>query len=94
MVRIYRKKEYNVYSDRDGTYVIHNTNKDFSQGHTHINNFNTAKFIINMAIHRNIPVKHVSDYIITSIIRISNDNAYKSRLERIIKNKPCKPMIS
>lgn len=81
MVRIYRKENFNIYSDHNGSYIIHNTKKEFSSGHTHLNNYHTAKFIIDLAIHKTLPVKNISDYLIDSLIRISTDYRYIEKLK-------------
>ena len=63
MVRIYKRREFNLYSAEDG-YIIHNSKGEFSQHHTHINNYHTAKYLIDLAIHKSIPCKHISSYLI------------------------------
>ena len=85
MVRIAKIKYFNIYSDHKGNYIIHNTHKEFNKGHTHINNYHTAKYITNMALHKSLPNKHLSNYLIISIIRISSDNAYINNLKKLIK---------
>ena len=50
MVRIAKIKYFNIYSDHKGNYIIHNTHKEFNKGHTHINNYHTAKYITNISI--------------------------------------------
>ena len=50
-----------------------------------LNNYNTAKWIINLAFHKTIP-KRANKYILNSLIRISKDNAYIRSLENEIKN--------
>ena len=72
MVRVYRKRQFSIYSDLNGNYIIHNTNKEFSEGHTHIKNYHTAKFITNLAFHKSIPKKKLNKYLYDSLIRISN----------------------
>ena len=83
MVRVYKKKQFAIYSDLSGSYIIHNTNKEFAEGHTHIKNYKTAKFIVDLAFHKSIPKKKLSTYLYDSIIRISNDNIYKNRIMRL-----------
>ena len=85
MVRVYRKKNFSIYSNKHGSFIIHNMNKEFSEGHTHINNFNTAKFILNLALHSTIPNHTISDYLLVSLQRISNDKDYIKRLGFLIK---------
>lgn len=84
MVRIYKKKEYNIYSDKNG-FIIHNTKKEFSTGHTHINNYKTATFLIDLSIHENIP-KHLSKYLLESLARITENKTYKEKIRKIIKS--------
>lgn len=79
MVRIYKRREFNLYSAEDG-YIIHNSKGEFSQHHTHINNYHTAKYLIDLALHRKIPEKKVSSYLIESLIRISIDRNYIKKL--------------
>ena len=43
----YKKKNFNIYNAGNG-YIIHNIKKEFSQGHTHINNFKTAKYLVDL----------------------------------------------
>lgn len=83
MVQIYKRKNYCIYSShkQSHAYIVHNKNKEFSNGHTHISNYNTAKFIINMAINKTIPKTKVNDYILLSIIRVSEDKEYIKKLE-------------
>ena len=81
---IYKKKNYKIY-DVGKEYIIHNSSLDFSQHHTHINNYNTCKFIIDLCIHKSIPKKHLSDYLLVSIIRLTDDNNYKHQIENLLK---------
>lgn len=81
MVRIYKKKYFNLYSNQEG-YIIHNTHKDFQKGHTHINNYNTAKFLINLALYKTIPDKNMSKYLYQSLIRISSDQTYINKIRK------------
>lgn len=87
MVRVFRRKQFSIYSDKAGHFVIHNMNKEFNEGHTHINNFNTAKFLINLAIHKSIPRKELNTYLYKSLIRISTDSSYIFKLEKKIEDK-------
>lgn len=78
MVCVYKKKNYVIYSNREG-FIIHNKNKEFQEGHSHIGNFNTAKYLIDLAIYSRIPNRD-SIYFLESLIRISNDPDYIKRL--------------
>lgn len=85
MVRIYKFKQFQVYSNYHNGFIIHNTLKPFSDGHTHLNNFDTAKFLIKLSFHKRVP-NHLSLYLIDSLIRISTDQHYIKSLE-ILKEK-------
>lgn len=79
---IYRKKNYNIYRVGNG-YIVHNTNKPFKIGHTHISNYNTAKTILNFSFHKSIP-NHLNKYLLQSIIRISTDKEYINNIKRLL----------
>ena len=83
MVTIYRKHNYYIYATKDG-YIVHNSKKPFERGHTHINNYNTAKYLIDMSFHSKIPY-HTYDYILESLIRISTDESYIQKLNKMKK---------
>ena len=82
MIRVYRLKYFNIYSNKKGGFIVHNINKEFQEGHTHINNYNTAKYIIIVALHKSLP-NTKSIYIIDSLIRISNDINYINTLKNL-----------
>lgn len=82
MVLLYKKREFRIYGNND-EYIIHNSKKEFSEGHTHINNYKTAKWLIDLAIHKSIPNRK-KRYFLESLIRISTDNTYKKLLKREI----------
>lgn len=86
MVRIYKKANFTIYSDYNGSCIIHNTNKEFSQGHTHIREFSTAKYLINLALHKSLPNRNLK-YFIESLIRISTDDKYIDKLMNLSKSK-------
>lgn len=77
---VYSKRQYRIYKECDG-YIVHNLHKNFNNGHTHINNYNIAKYILNMAIHRSIPHKRIGNYLIDSLIRLSTDRSYIMKLK-------------
>jgi hypothetical protein len=85
MVRVYKCKNFNIYSNLHNGFIIHNTKKPFDEGHTHINNFDTAKFLIKLSIHKSVP-DHLSNYLLESLIRINKDRKYIQKLKNI-KNK-------
>ena len=74
--QVFSNRNFKIYSAKGG-YVIHNTLKEFNEGHTHVTNFKTAKYLTHLAIRKEIP-KHLSKYLALSLIRISTDTAYKN----------------
>ena len=82
MVLLYKKREFRIYGNHN-EYIIHNSKKEFSEGHTHVNNYKTAKWLIDLAIHKSIPNRK-KRYFLESLIRISTDNTYRNSLKREI----------
>lgn len=80
---IYRRKNYNIYKMGKNNFIVYNTNKKFEEGHTHINNYNTAKTVISMSLNNTIP-DHLSKYLIESIIRISTNKDYIEQLKVLL----------
>ena len=89
MVRVFKKANFNLYSDYNGEYIIHNTHKEFSKGHTHIKNYNTAIYLINLAHHKSVPHRHLK-YFIESLIRISDDCEYIKKLKETLGSQKMK----
>ena len=87
MVQIYKKYNFVIYScyGKKSADIIHNKHKKFEEGHTHINNYKTAKYIIDMAYNRSIPKKPISDYLMESIIRVSEHKSYIQAMEELRK---------
>lgn len=84
---IYHKRQYNIYAIGNNEFIIHNSALPFEQHHTHIAKFSTAKYLINIVIHKSIP-KHLSSYLIVSLIRLSDDKAYNDKLyQKLDENK-------
>lgn len=85
MNTIYNKKSYYIYKVSKNRYIVYNSKKEFKYGHTHINNYNTAKYVINLSIYNTVP-NHLSKYLIESLIRISTDKTYIKKLEMSLRN--------
>ena len=82
---VYRKKNFNIYS-AGSEFIIHNTKCEFSQSHTHINNFKTAKYLVDLAIHRSIP-HHLHHYFLVSLYRLSDNEEYTRKIKALIDAK-------
>lgn len=82
MNKILSIKYFNIYSDGHNHFIVHNMKKPFKTGHTHIDNFNTAKYIIYLALYKKKPKNnHLSIYLIDSVIRLSSDDKYIQEME-------------
>ena len=76
MVRVDKLKYYDIYSNMRGGYIVYNRHKEFSVGHTHINNFKTARYIAYLSLYKKKPKGKLSKYLVESLIRISDDRKY------------------
>lgn len=83
--RIYRKANYNVYDMGEG-YIIHNIKKPFVDGHTHINNYKTCLYLINLSIHNSIP-HHLNEYFLISLKRLATDEDYIEKIDKLLETK-------
>ena len=76
--QIYSNGQFKIYKTLDG-YIVHNSNKPFDKGHTHIKNFGTAKYLTHLGKYKKVP-NRLTQYLIISLIRISEDYDYISQL--------------
>ena len=83
--QVYSKNEYMIIKVSKG-FVIINRTKKFEDGHTHLRSFKTAKFLIDLAIHKNMP-HHLSPYLLTSLSRITADENYKQKVLALVESK-------
>ncbi len=84
--KIFQRKEYSIYRCSDG-FVVHNTNKKFENGHTHIRSFKKAKSIVDLCIRKRLPDKP-DIWEIESLMRLTRNNAYYNQLRDLLeKNK-------
>lgn len=81
MVRVHKMGYFNIYSDKKGHYIVHNTRKEFKDGHTHIDNYKTAKFICSTVLNKRIPEAKIGKYLIISLVRVSDSKTYKRKLK-------------
>jgi len=83
--QIYAKENFVIVSI-DNEYIVINKDKEFKEGHTHIRNFKTAKYLIDMVVHRRMPY-HLPIYLLVSLQRLSDDEVYIGKLDGLIQNK-------
>ena len=81
---VFSKKEYKVFQCIENrNYIVINTKKPFEEGHTHVQHYHTAMYLVDCAIHKKIP-KKVNRYFLVSLTRISKDTKYKERIQRVL----------
>lgn len=81
--KVYERKSFIILEGKS-EYIVINKNKPFDNGHTHLKNYHTAVWLINLASHNTVP-KHISSYLLESLIRISKDKQYIKKLKLIQK---------
>ncbi len=81
-MQVYQEGTYKVY--RAGhNYIVHNAQYDFKEKHSHVHNFQIAKKLIHCVNHRIIP-RSFNFYLLTSLIRLSDDEVYISKIQDLI----------
>lgn len=86
MNQITSMRYFKIYSDGHNHFIVHNTRKKFSEGHTHIDNFKTAKYVTYLALYKQLPKNHhLSLYLIDSVIRISTDINFINQMKEFRK---------
>lgn len=90
--RVYEKNEYiilEVKSKGRTGYIVQNTKKPFSEGHSHLKSFNMAKVLISNVMGEKKP-KTSNIYLLESHIRISDNEKYIANIKHLIEVKKCK----
>lgn len=86
---VFKKGEFTVLKKvRNGkhSFIVINTKKGFDKGHTHLNNYKQAVYIISCVKNKKIP-KSFSKYLLISLIRLSADAKYTSEVEELINTR-------
>lgn len=86
MSRTYNYKNYVIFKDKNKGYVLYNMLKPFKDGHTHLRNFQLAKRVAYHESNRKIP-KDFTSYLLISLIRVTNDEEYKSKINKLYLEK-------
>lgn len=79
---VYRRKEFIIIT-ASGGFVVINKDKGFDKGHTHCNNLQYAKSLIDLSVRKRVPNKP-NKYSIESLKRINKDKKYLMNLERVL----------
>lgn len=75
---VYQRGTFAVQEVKDG-YIVWNLEKEFQDGHTHISDLPTAKRLVSLSVHKEVP-KKLSRYLRVSLIRLSSDSDYTARI--------------
>ena len=89
--KVYERKEFIIFQVKNG-YIAYNTKKAFKEGHTHMKCFKSAKTVIDLVIRKKVPRSN-DLYYLTSLIRLSEDLAYITKINDLIKYKEEKSKI-
>ena len=81
--KIYERKEFIIFQVKEG-YIVYNTRKSFQEGHTHLKHFEAAKTAVDLVINKKVP-KSTDGYYLSSLIRISDDDKYISKINELIE---------
>lgn len=80
--QVYQEGPFKVY--RAGNdFIVHNARYEFGQKHSHIKTLSTAKRIIESLERRVIP-KSFSSYLLTSLLRLADDERYIRDVEGLL----------
>lgn len=84
-INVYSEGDYKIYKSGHN-YIVHNTKYDFKEKHSHIGTFKTAKSIIYYVKKKIIP-KNFSNYLLVSLIRISEDDKYIETIQDLVETR-------
>lgn len=86
---IYRSEQYAIQEVQSGSkkgYILFNLSKEFREGHSHLNNFSSAKYIIFLAKKQKLP--HDLDlYRLKSLYRILEDGNFREKVKELLEQK-------
>lgn len=79
---LYEKEGYTIFQTSYG-YVLYNTNKEFEDGHTHLEQLESGISLIELCVNKRIPNTR-THYVLSSLIRITDDSTYKQSLMTLL----------
>lgn len=71
-----------VIHKKNNSYLVVNINKPFKDGHTHVERLDVAEILCKLAYRKQLP-KSRSERFLESLIRISEDKDYISKLHTL-----------
>ena len=84
MNQVYQNSNYIIFKT-DCEYIVQNINrKDFC--HSHIKNYKTCIWVIDLLLKKRCPY-NIPKYLLISLIRLTDDEIYKNKLEHILEKK-------
>ena len=83
--KVYERKEFMIFRVKEG-YIVYNAKKSFQEGHTHLKHFEAAKTAIDLVIRKKIP-RSTQGYYLTSLIRLSDDDSYITKIKELIETR-------
>lgn len=69
-----------LYSSKEDKYIVYNTSKEWSHGHTHIGTLKQAEYLCDCIRKSKVP-HDVNKYFIISLLRLSSDSRYSDKLK-------------
>lgn len=63
------------------SYIVQNKKKLFKEGHTHTNNYNYAKSLIDLCVRKKLP-RRPQKRIMESLMRLNSDKKYLGKLKK------------
>ena len=75
-----------VYSGTKKGYILENRNKEFYDGHSHLNNFSAAKYILFLAVREKLP-NDLDLYRMNSLYRILEEGPFREKVLGLIQQK-------
>ncbi|MFZ5354250.1 MAG: hypothetical protein ACOZCL_16235 [Bacillota bacterium] len=80
--QIYQNTNFKVYRANHG-FIVHNSDKNFSEGHTHVQKYDTCMVMIKLLKSKK-PPKSKSRYFLESLLRLSDDDKYNNQLKQML----------
>lgn len=96
---IYQHNQYaiqEVFTYQKKGYILFNTKKEFQDGHTHLNNLKSAKYLIMLAEKQKLPLD-LDLYRLESLIRVLEDGSLRNKALELLdvkKKKETKKYIN
>lgn len=83
-MQVYQNTHFKVYKADDG-FIVHNIDKGFQDGHTHVQKYTTCMVLIKLLVQKR-PPRSKSRYFLESLLRLCDDEGYKELIrERLLK---------